>query len=155
MRATLKARLERLEKIIEQLSYESEKGNPIIVEGPKDKSALRAIGIEGSIMCLQSSRLSPLEFVEALGNLREAIILTDFDRQGVALAHKLSRSLNTRGTIGNIILWRSLRELTRSYLRSVEELPGYHERLKLESENAGNVFRNEIKRRHEPKRSQR
>jgi 5S rRNA maturation endonuclease (ribonuclease M5) len=153
MRATLKARLERLEKIIEQLSYESEKGNPIIVEGPKDKSALRAIGIEGSIMCLQSSRLNPMEFVETLGNLREAIILTDFDSKGVALAHKLSRSLNTRGAIGNIILWRSLRDLTRSNLRSVEELPGYHERLKLESENSGDVFRNKINRRHQSKGS--
>ena len=155
MRGPLKARLERLEKIIDQLSYESEKGNPIIVEGPKDKSALRAIGIEGNIMCLQSSRLNPLEFVEALGNLREAIILTDFDRQGVALAHKLSRSLNTRGTLGNIILWRSLRELTRSNLRSVEELPRYHERLKLETEKSNNVFRRKINRRDQSNRYRR
>src|SRR5208337_1980315 len=122
MRAPANVRLERLEKILEQLSNESEKGNPIIVEGSKDKNALRAIGITGTILCLQSSRLNPLEFVEELGDLRHAIVLTDFDRQGVSLAHRLSRTLNSRGTLGNIIIWRSLRELTRSNLRSIEEL---------------------------------
>ncbi len=140
MRAPASVRLERLERIIEQLSNESEKGNPIIVEGSKDKNALRAIGITGSILCLQSSRLNPLEFVEELGDLQHAIVLTDFDRQGVSLAHRLSRTLNSRGTLGNIIIWRSLRELTRSNLRSIEELPGYRDKLRLEVENPNGAF---------------
>src|SRR5208282_1208445 len=152
MRAPANVRLERLEKILEQLSNESEKGNPIIVEGSKDKNALRAIGITGTILCLQSSRLNPLEFVEELGDLRHAIVLTDFDRQGVSLAHRLSRTLNSRGTLGNIIIWRSLRELTRSNVRSVEELPGYRERLRLEVENPNDAFPHKFTRRDHPRK---
>ena len=148
MRAPANVRLERLEKLLEHLSHESEKGNPIIVEGAKDKNALRAIGITGSILCLQSSRLNPLEFVEELGELRQAIVLTDFDRQGVSLAHRLSRTLNSRGTLGNIIIWRNLRELTRSNLRSIEELPGYRERLRLEVEKPNDAFPHKFARQH-------
>ncbi len=152
MRAPANVRLERLEKILEHLFHESEKGNPIIVEGVKDKNALRAMGITGSILCLQSSRLNPLEFVEQLGHIRQAIVLTDFDGQGVSLAHRLARTLNSRGTLGNIIIWRSLRELTRSHLRSVEELPGYHERLRLEVEKPIDAFSHKLTRRDHPRR---
>ena len=151
MRAPANVRLERLEKLLEYLSDESEKGNPIIVEGAKDKNALRAIGITGSILCLQSSRLNPLEFVEGLGELRKAIVLTDFDRQGVSLAHRLSRTLNSRGTLGNIIIWRSLRELTRSNLRSVEELPGYRDKLRLEVEHPNDAFPHKFPPRDHPR----
>ncbi len=152
MRAPANVRLERLEKILEHLSHESEKDNLIIVEGAKDKNALRAMGITGSILCLQSSRLNPLEFVEQLGHLRQAIVLTDFDRQGVSLAHRLSRILNSRGTLGNIIIWRSLRELTRSSLRSVEELPGYRERLRLEVEKPIYAFPHKFSHRDHPRK---
>jgi len=154
MRAPAYVRLERLEKILEHLFHESEKGNPIIVEGAKDKNALRAMGITGIILCLQSSRLNPLEFVEQLGHLQQAIVLTDFDRQGVSLAHRLSRILNSRGILGNIIIWRSLRELTRSNLRSVEELPGYHERLQLEVEKPTNAFPHKFIRREHTRKVQ-
>ncbi|MFI5448879.1 MAG: toprim domain-containing protein [Candidatus Bathyarchaeia archaeon] len=155
MRAPANVRLERLEKILEQLSNESEKGNPIIVEGSKDKNALRAIGITGTILCLQSSRLNPLEFVEELGDLRHAIVLTDFDRQGVSLAHRLSRTLNSRGTLGNIIIWRSLRELTRSNLRSIEELPGYRDKLRLEVQNPNDTFPHKFPPRDQPRKVRR
>ena len=151
MRAPANIRLERLEKILEQLSYESEKGSPIIVEGTKDKDALRAIGITGSILCLKSSRLNPLEFVEELEDLRQAIVLTDFDRQGTSLAHKLSRTLNSRGTLGNINIWRSLRELTRSHLRSIEELPRYRERLRLEVVKPNDRFSHKLTRWNHPR----
>ena len=135
MRAPANVRLERLETLLNQLLHESEKGKPIIVEGTKDRDALRTIGIAGRIDCLQNSRLNPIGFVEKLGDIRQAVVLTDFDNQGVSLAYRLTRILISHGTSANTTIWHSLRELTRSDLRSIEELPRYRERLRLETEN--------------------
>ena len=148
MRAPANVRLERLERILEHLSRESEEGNLIIVEGAKDKNALRAMGIRGRICCLQSSRLNPLEFVEELGDIQQAIVLTDFDGQGIQLAHRLSRTLNSRGSFANTSIWRMLRELTRSNVRSVEELPGYRESLRLEVEKPYDRFTHKFNRQY-------
>jgi len=56
-------------------------------------------------------------------------VLMDFDRQGVFLANRLARILNSQSVHVNLVLWRELRNLTRSELRSVEELPRLHARL--------------------------
>jgi 5S rRNA maturation endonuclease (ribonuclease M5) len=60
------------------------------------------------------------------------IVLMDFDRQGVFLANRLTRVLNSQDIHANLVLWRELRNLTRSELRSVEELPRLHDRLRSE-----------------------
>ncbi len=132
MRAPAAIRLERFQKLIQQLEYESEKGSPIIVEGVRDRESLRTLGIAGKILCIQSSRRNTLGFVEELGTLTRVIVLTDFDREGVSLAKKLNRTLNAHGAQANLIIWRSLRELTRSDVRSIQELPKYRDRLQTE-----------------------
>jgi hypothetical protein len=45
------------------------------------------------------------------------------------LAKRLSHILTSQRVHANLVLWRSLRELTRSDVRSVEELPKYYQRL--------------------------
>jgi 5S rRNA maturation endonuclease (ribonuclease M5) len=132
LRAPPEVRLERFRKLMDRLAYESEKGGVIIVEGPRDRDSLRRMGIEGPILCTQSSRKSTIGFVEELNQIRDAIVLTDFDRQGVYLAKRLTRVLNAQGVRTNLILWRDLRRLTRSHVRSVEELPKYQQRLQAE-----------------------
>jgi 5S rRNA maturation endonuclease (ribonuclease M5) len=117
---------------MDQLAYESEKGGFIIVEGQRDRESLRRMGIKGPILCTQSSRKSTIGFVEELTQVRDAIVLTDFDRQGVFLAKRLTRVLNAQGVRTNLILWRDLRRLTRSDVRSVEELPKFEQRLEAE-----------------------
>jgi 5S rRNA maturation endonuclease (ribonuclease M5) len=57
----------------------------------------------------------------------------DFDRQGVFLANRLTRVLNSQNIHANLVLWRELRSLTRSELRSVEELPRLEDRLRNEA----------------------
>ena len=113
----------------------------IIVEGRKDRESLRTLGITGAVVCLQSSRRNPAGFVEELGDVRKVTVLTDFDRQGVSLANRLTRSLNAHGTQANLVIWRSLRELTRSDVRSIEELPKYRERLQIENQNPAMMIR--------------
>jgi 5S rRNA maturation endonuclease (ribonuclease M5) len=138
MRAPASVRLERFQQLIEQVAFESSNGSLIVVEGQKDRESLRRMGITGPIQCLQSSRRNILGFVESLGRTKGIIVLTDFDREGVSLAKKLARILNAHSLDVNFVIWKNLRELTRSDIRSIEELPKYLERLHRETYNPTN-----------------
>ena len=131
MRAPVEVRFEKLQKLIDRLSDESQKGSVIVVEGIRDRDSLRKIGITGRILCLQSSRKNTFGFVEELQGVGDVIVLTDFDREGTFLARKLARILNAERMRSNLILWRDLRRLTRSDIRSIEELPKYYQRLQV------------------------
>lgn len=133
MRAPAEVRLERLEKLIERVCHESESGGIIIVEGQRDRDSLRNLGIKGTILCLQSSRKNTVGFVEGLGSDRNVIVLTDFDREGVSLAKRLARTMSSQRIRANLVLWHELRGLTRSDVRSVEELPKFYSRLQAET----------------------
>jgi len=133
MRAPIEVRLEKLQKLIDRISYESQEGGVIVVEGIRDRDSLRKIGITGRILCLQNSRKNALGFVEDLHDVNEVIILTDFDREGVFLAKRLARILNAESIRNNLTLWRDLRRLARSDIRSIEELPKYYQRLQVKS----------------------
>ena len=132
MRAPARVRFERLQKLIERINYEAEKGGVIVVEGARDRESLRTMGIKGKILCLQSSRRNTISFAEQLDGERSVIVLMDFDRQGVFLANRLGRILNPQNVHANLVLWRELRSLTRSELRSIEELPRLYDRLQNE-----------------------
>ena len=135
MRAPPGVRLERFQQLIDQVAFESSNGSTIIVEGQKDRESLRKIGITGPIHCIQSSRQNAVGFAETLGQTKKVVILTDFDREGISLANKLSRTLNAHSVHVNLVLWKSLRELTRSHVRSIEELPKYLDWLRNETNN--------------------
>jgi len=132
MRAPAQVRFEELQKLIQRLNDEAENGSLIVVEGVRDKKSLQSMGLRGRIACIQSSRRSTLSFAEQLDGEKNVIILMDFDRQGVFLANRLSRLLNVQSIHANLVLWRELRSLTRSDIRSIEELPRLHERLQQE-----------------------
>jgi len=132
MRAPAQVRFEELQKLLQRLSDEAENGSVIVVEGVRDKKSLESMGIRGRVVCIQSSRRSTFSFAEQLDGEKKVIILMDFDRQGVYLANRLSRVLNCQSVHANVVLWRELRSLTRSDLRSIEELPRLYERLQNE-----------------------
>lgn len=129
MRAPPEVRLERLQRLIERITFESQNGSIIVVEGLRDKDALRRFGVSGRILCLQNSRMNPTRFSEHLDDAQDVVVLMDFDRQGVFLAKSLARTLNSQGIRTNLIIWRDLRRLTKSDIRSIEELPKLQERL--------------------------
>ena len=118
---------------MDRVSYESERGVVIIVEGLRDRESLRKMGISGVILCLQSSRKNAVGFVEGIQGVRDVVVLTDFDREGVFLAKRLARILTSQNIHTNLVLWRELRQLTRSDVRSIEELPKYYQRMRVES----------------------
>ena len=87
--------LEMIEKAIGDLR-EINRDVPVVVEGEKDKTALRKLGLEGTIIVIQrGKRISALcDFIAE--NYKEIIILTDWDRKGWQLYRKMEKNLKGR-----------------------------------------------------------
>jgi 5S rRNA maturation endonuclease (ribonuclease M5) len=120
----------RVDLLIQKLVTRSKLGTPIIVEGRKDEFSLRRLGVEGKILCIKSTGVGFFDFVEKVKPWREAIILTDFDREGKELSFQLAKELSRIRIKVDDSFWRELRSLGRSEIRSIEELADYSEKLK-------------------------
>ena len=80
MNASLRRKFEDIEKTLNHIANNSKVGIPIIVEGKKDKEALRRLKILGIVICLKSSRNGFYDFTAKLADNKEVIVLTDFDK---------------------------------------------------------------------------
>ncbi|MEM3793578.1 MAG: hypothetical protein QXS76_01580, partial [Candidatus Bathyarchaeia archaeon] len=72
------------------------------------------------------------EFPAIIGPYKEAIILTDFDREGEELAIRIQRELAPLKVRANCSLWNQLRGLVSSDIKSVEDLADYLKKMELE-----------------------
>src|SRR5438552_3340741 len=117
--------MEETQRIIDELRTQSETGVPIIVEGRRDEAALRRLGVTGKVHCLKARGESRHEFLDRLDGTKEAIVLTDFDREGKELETWLYKELSQRGVKSDLKIWIRMRSLARSEVRSVEELPSF------------------------------
>lgn len=121
---------ERMERLIQRLIAKSKFGIPIIVEGRKDERSLRRLGVEGNILCMKSAGQGFFDFIEKVKPSREAIVLTDFDREGKHLSLQLLKELSSNRVKVDNSFRRQFGSLCRSDVRSVEELADYMERLR-------------------------
>ena len=117
--------MDETERIFDELRSLSESGIPIIVEGRRDEAALRRLGVKGRIYCLKARGESRHDFLERLDGTTDAIVLTDFDREGKKLETWLYKELSQRGVKSDLKLWSRIRSLARTEIRSVEELPNF------------------------------
>ncbi|MGB9715060.1 MAG: toprim domain-containing protein [Thermodesulfovibrionales bacterium] len=86
-------RAERLRKIIEAL-YEVNKNVPIIVEGNRDVSALRKLGLIGEIIPLHNGE-SLYDFcLDIAERFQKVILLLDWDKKGENLNRAISTYLS-------------------------------------------------------------
>ena len=118
-------KMEETQRIIDELRTQSEAGVPIIVEGRRDEAALRRLGVTGKVHCLKARGESRHEFLDRLDGTKEAIVLTDFDREGKELETWLYKELSQRGVKSDLKIWIRMRSLARTEVRSVEELPSF------------------------------
>jgi 5S rRNA maturation endonuclease (ribonuclease M5) len=118
-------KMEETERIVEELRVQSDAGVPIIVEGRRDEAALRRLGIAGRVHCLKARGESRHEFLDRLDGTKQAIVFTDFDREGKKLETWLYKELSQRGVKSDLRLWIRMRSLARTEVRSVEELPSF------------------------------
>jgi 5S rRNA maturation endonuclease (ribonuclease M5) len=126
-------KMERATRIFQDLQEQSSSGVPIIVEGRRDEAALRKLGIKGTIFCLKATGEPRFSFVERLDGSKRVIVLTDFDREGGELRAWLYQELSHRGILADNQLWRKIRGLARTEVRSVEELPSFVRALEIRS----------------------
>ena len=123
----------RLTRIVEELSYRTEQGTPILIEGKKDEEALKRLGINGNIIKVSGSGLKLFEIAEkAVGSSSEVIILTDFDKKGDMLAKKLSTDIQSLGSHPDLNIRKNIMKITRRYIKDIESLPKHLKNLELE-----------------------
>ena len=86
-------RLEQIQALLDELNDMS--GTHIIlVEGLKDVASLRHVGVDGEFFCVQSGG-GPVKAAEHVWHSgKQAVIMTDWDRRGGALARALRDNLS-------------------------------------------------------------
>ncbi len=111
--------VEKFNEVIEKLRFLATQGLPIIVEGKRDREALKSFGIDGRILTITSS----LDIVaeRAARQSNEVIILTDYDRRGKILAGKLRDLLLDEGVKPNLDIRHELKRACD--VEFIEELP--------------------------------
>lgn len=122
-------RFEAVIELIGDVAAHSRRGVPVIVEGPNDVKTLRKLGITGPIFCAKSRRLGLVDFLDSIATYSEVIILTDFDKEGRALAWRLRRDLSQMRVKVNVEIWKQLKALARSEMVGIENLGKYLDRL--------------------------
>ena len=114
-------RLEKLEELILELQQMSGKGARIIVEGKRDRKALRALGITGAIML--GTKKSILVFCEEVAReYNNVIVLTDWDENGDKLAVLMEGYLRSTGTAVNMDIRRKIKNLVKKRIKDIESL---------------------------------
>ncbi len=118
--------LEEIEKLIIELQ-EDNKTIPIVVEGEKDRDALRKLGILGEIIRFNRGKTIS-DFCDMIAqNYTHIIILTDWDRKGGFLCMSLRKNLESR--VKCDIYYRE--HFARlSMTKTVEGLPSWIDTLK-------------------------
>ena len=118
-----KKSLEVLEALILDLKEENE-GSPIIVEGDKDKEALRKLGIKGKIISINKG-INLSDFCDRISHqYNNIIILTDWDRRGGHICRTIIKNL--QGRVKSNTKYREL-FAKNTTIKTVEGLPSWIE----------------------------
>jgi len=116
-------RLEEVEDVLSSIR-ELDGDSCILVEGLRDREALRALGVVGKVSCLQRGSGSISERLERI-DAKKIIVLTDFDPKGRHLAKLAHRLLAARGRKVDLTTWCMLKSYVGRDVRDVEGLAAY------------------------------
>ena len=111
--------LRELLRAIEDLRDRAKEGWTIVVEGVRDKEALRKIGIEGEIVVFTGF----LRTAEKVGE--KVIVLTDYDERGEKIEKGLSKALLSFGKTVDVELRKRIFCYVKKDVTKVEELYKY------------------------------
>ncbi len=126
-------RAERLRELLEELAEINtfEHGHvpvPVIVEGKRDKAALRALGLAGEVITYNQG-MNVHDFCEHIREqYSEVVLLMDWDREGDALNRKIGRELKGRWEVYKHFR-ETLRLMCQKEVKDVEGLPALLRRL--------------------------
>jgi 5S rRNA maturation endonuclease (ribonuclease M5) len=128
----LKRKAERLAKLLEKLAAEAKKDIPIVVEGQKDVASLKQLGVNGDFVSSKTQGKSFLDILTEIERrqVKEVILLLDFDRRGVEWTHRLKQHLEKTRIKPNLTFWNELYGLVGRNLKDIEGLATYIDTLK-------------------------
>jgi 5S rRNA maturation endonuclease (ribonuclease M5) len=110
------------------LSLANDGSAVVVVEGERDRRSLRRLGVSGHVTLLHSGRgLSALTRALSKSGHR-VIVLTDWDREGGHLAHRLLELLNAEGVHVDAEFRRRLAKTLHGEVAHVEGLAGWARR---------------------------
>jgi 5S rRNA maturation endonuclease (ribonuclease M5) len=119
----------------ERLRAESEApGTVVVVEGDRDRTALRRLRIRGRILKVHRGRTLAGTAHDLVGASRRVVVLTDWDAEGGHLARRLKEFLEAERLELDLEYRRRLARIVRGELVHVEGLYGWARRL---AERAG------------------
>ena len=122
-----KERFEELESILDDIDAFD---GCVIVEGKKDIRALKALGLDLDLLCVQRDG-GPLRMAEILSERgTEAMILTDWDDKGNILADELEHHLSNSCIRYDSETRKRLRDICIKDIKDVESLDSLYVRLK-------------------------
>jgi 5S rRNA maturation endonuclease (ribonuclease M5) len=113
---------EDIRKVLQELE-----GNILIVEGRKDESALKGLGLRNIVKISSRPLLETAQdavFLAEKHKNRQVIILTDFDRTGSRLASRLRLLLQSRKIHANSRIRRGVMNLGIKCIEEMASLPG-------------------------------
>ncbi|MCX8153668.1 MAG: toprim domain-containing protein [Candidatus Bathyarchaeota archaeon] len=131
MSTRLREKEEKIIQILQELTEESSKGKPIIVEGKKDVETLRGLGLTGIIVTVKSGGKSFIDAVQEIEELqaREVFLFLDFDRRGKEATKRLKQGLEHMKIKANLKFWQELSALVNKEIQCIESLAAYLETL--------------------------
>ena len=108
-----------LADFVRDLNHRSDEGWSLLVEGPRDRRALRKLGYDGRLVTVALlGRNGP----DALGDSKSVVILTDLDRDGTVLAAKYVKRLTHEGLRTSLSERRRLKKASRGVFLHIENL---------------------------------
>jgi 5S rRNA maturation endonuclease (ribonuclease M5) len=112
--------IQKVALFIRNLNHESERGSLIVVEGKRDKAALRSLGFLGKIVTLcHNGSINSL--AETANSYKKTVLLLDLDNEGRALTKKAAKMLQGK-TIIDLAYRKEVGALTKGRIRHIEEL---------------------------------
>ncbi len=109
---------------LKDLNHLSEDGWSLLVEGKRDRAALRSLGFRGPLVI--SSDVAR-EGARAFGPSKKVVILTDLDREGAVLAARYVKTLTHDGLRTSLSERRRLKSASRGVFLHVENLSRFAE----------------------------
>jgi 5S rRNA maturation endonuclease (ribonuclease M5) len=127
----LEEKQEKIQKILDALVEESNKGTLVVVEGKKDVSALRSLGLTGPILSVKTGGQSFIEAAQEIEqrSVKEVILLLDFDRRGKQGTLQLKQDLERAKIKPNLKFWQAFAALFGRENQCVEGIPACLENL--------------------------
>jgi len=119
----VRERVERIEGLLEQLKR-ANATTPILVEGSRDRQALKQLGCSGVILLVHDGE--PLiDTADRLAREHDQLILLlDWDRTGGSIHHRVKEVLETHAVDVDEHFRRELAGLVSREAKTIEALPG-------------------------------